>query len=372
MNPLMEPGAIRALRAYSVDAFDVFARRLLSNVGIKASGEDRPSHVRLLAHVLREVDHDPRLLKITAERPSKRGLNYSEHQKKLNFPTPWQVLESALEVRPLEARDWWSMSQTMANALLDQERECGIALVHAALDRPDLCCDAIDRFKKIFVSARDEHGGTALTKVAHGAGLHASFTVENSGHPGFSGRYVAEVVGSLKRAKVRLGEEVLVSASLSASPAIRHAFMSAYGAQACLQASDKEGYGALHRAMLKPNNDVDIERLLADGFDPQKEDKNHRTPLECAARVPSGLAGNVATLLRHRRHLRQTIEKLFVDVWVKDEQVRALLSSERARMSIDDLLTGPSVDAELLKSDRSSGSTPETAADVPSAQRVHP
>ncbi len=340
IDALMQPGVLRALRAVSVDAFEVLQRRLLSEAAI--DNQLSQLNIRLAAHLLREFNTDPILLKIGVTNMDKR-LDAYDQRRLRNSPTPWNQLKSALGNKGSDRKDWLTIFATLCNAIEGKEREYGFELVECALKRPDACIEAIEQFPKVFRSARgDENTHTALWCLARGTGS-TDFSVMEAQRqePGLAIKEMTKIIRALRSTNIRETGESLVIAAMSIQESVRESFFAAYGKEAVLAATDGQGLSAVHKFAVNTTNNQEgnLNQLIAMDAPLLIEDANHRTPLMLATMTHNN-STNVDALLRAKAYTLEQLDTLVGtanrnQTFMPDPQVRALILAEKARVSID-------------------------------------
>jgi hypothetical protein len=339
VNTLMQPGVLRALRGVSIDSFETLQRRIMNEAAAESNATTNP-HTRLLAHMIREFNADPVLLKIE---PIKLNPSMSAMEKRRakEGSTPWNALKKILGSLIITKEDWQSVFKIMANAIETQEREHGLELAQSALRRSDSCIEMIEQFPRIFRSGRgNENTQTALWSLASGIGSTDFSLMEiKRQEPGFAAKEMAKVIEALQATKIKETGSSLIAAAMSTKEVVRDAFFAVYGKESVLKAADNQGYTALHTLATQAGMVERMDLLIEMGAPLLAEDASHRTPLAVATLI-QGNAANVGALLRAKAYTPEILDRLAENAnkgkgYMPDPQVRALILAEKARASID-------------------------------------
>lgn len=349
---LFSPGTITALHTYSRPSFDVFFRRALDQSREHMNEPEGAHHIRLVAQIVREMQSDPLKLQITP--PEKTGKKHSFWEKKhiKNQFSCWGSLIDLLPSPHLQSDDWMIIFKALTKSIEGTERENGMALVMAAMQRPDIVIEAIMTYPKIFRSSRGpESSDTALMAVATGQLNQRLFAHQNDvGRPGLAVSLGVQIVRALQAAKVKAPMNDLLFKAAAADlrnkiPGNNIAFeifSSIYGAAAMRDSASATGEPILHWAVMHLDKSFQLglcEHLLDLGFDAGRQDLRGRNALVCAV-TELYFSAELLHLFDARGALGDNeVEKMSRHLdSIKDPQSRAYITSRSAVQAIDKMI----------------------------------
>lgn len=348
-----EPGAIRALRSHSSDAFNTLFHRALRNAQEHRGDPEGLGHVKLVAQIARELEQDPLKLQIAAPK-IKKHLSYMEKKSANNQLSSWNVMIQLLSSPHLRNEDWMTIFGSLANSVEGKERDDGMSLVKEAISRVDMAVQAIEAFPRLFRSARNKDPEeTALMIIAKGEINYPLWRHEaDCSAPGSAIELGVKIVQALRRVKVneKYGS-ILFHASLAdfykdtlLEEGITFGiFKKTHGLKKLMESKSPDGVQTLMWVSVKPlllDEEGHAEHLLKLGFDPNIRDSAGQKPLIKALLTRKNSAALLHVFASNGAITSEDVLKLSKSPdAIMDPASRAYIASKHAALMIDEMIT---------------------------------
>ena len=280
------------------------------------------------AALIRDMDHDPKALNM--EIPAEpRGHGYEARRQQENIRmSMWGMINRQLYkgADDLAAEDWMSLFRVTAKHLrdIDGERNKGFEVAARAVWRADVFAQAVGEFPTLFRSARDKAGNhTILSTLA--------LLTEKAPH---TQQQIERSIELLRGTKLLEKAEDLMLVPLSANQHVKQAFLSAFGAQAIVNAKDSKGLSPLHIIIHQRTAEEAIGWLIEHGADPMARCDSKQTPLNRAV-LGKTRVEVVSKLLDHGNYPADHLSSVLQDnSWNALPETVALLQSHLAKRQV--------------------------------------